>query len=91
MGLREYAHRERYTIRELMRMAAAGPDTRIDRIVTSAGHGDSQYRFTGHKGFNWLHVQRELEERFAIERRTFSPMPQLRSCLNSQVWFVCRR
>ena len=36
-------------------------------------------------------VQRELDARFAIEQRTFSPMPRLGSCLNSQVWFVCRR
>jgi SAM-dependent methyltransferase len=91
MGLREYQHRERYTVRELVRMVAAGPDTRIERNLTSAGHGDTAYRFTGHKGFNWMQVQRELEDRFAIERRTFSPMPKLRSSLNSQVWFVCRR
>ena len=91
MGLREYQHRERYTIRELMRMAAAGPDTRIERNLTSAGHGEATYRFTGHKGFNWMQVQRELEDRFAVERRTFSPMPKLRSSLNSQVWFVCKR
>jgi 2-polyprenyl-3-methyl-5-hydroxy-6-metoxy-1,4-benzoquinol methylase len=91
IGLREYQHRERYTIRELMRMAAAGPDTHIERNLTSAGDGDTTYRFTGHKGFNWLQVQRELADRFTIERRTFSPMPRLRSSLNSQVWFVCRR
>jgi len=91
MGLREYQHRERYTIRELARMVAAGADTRIARNLSSAGHGDGAYRFTGHKGFNWMQVQRELEDRFTIERRTFSPMPGLRSGLNSQVWFVCRR
>lgn len=91
MGLREYQHRERYTIRELVRMAAAGPDTRIERSLTTAGDGGAAYRFTGHKGFNWMQVQRELEDRFAIEHRTFSPMPKLRSGLNSQVWFVCRR
>jgi hypothetical protein len=90
-GLREYGHRERYTIRELVRMAVAGPDTQIERTVTSAGIGDAAYRFTGHKGFNWMQVQREIEARFAIEQRTFSPMPRLGSCLNSQVWFVCRR
>jgi 2-polyprenyl-3-methyl-5-hydroxy-6-metoxy-1,4-benzoquinol methylase len=91
MGLREYHDRERYTIRELVQMAAAGPDTRIERNLTSVDHGDTTYRFTGHKGFNWRRVQGELEARFTIERRTFSPMPSLRSCLNSQVWFVCRR
>ncbi len=90
-GRREYDHRERYTIREFVRMAAAGPETQIERIVSSAGDGEAAYHFTGHKGFNWMQVQRELEARFAIERRTFSPMPRLRSCLNSQVWFVCRR
>jgi 2-polyprenyl-3-methyl-5-hydroxy-6-metoxy-1,4-benzoquinol methylase len=91
MGLREYDHRERYTIRELVRMTVAGPETQIERTVTSAGGGETAYHFTGHKGFNWMQVQRELEARFAIEKRTFSPMPRLRSCLNSQVWFVCRR
>ena len=91
MGLREYQHRERYTIRELMRMVAAGPDTRIERNLTSAGQGETTYRFTGHKGFNWMQLQRELEDCFTIERRTFSPMPKLRCWLNSQVWFVCRR
>ena len=91
MGLREYQHRERYTIRELARMVMAGPDARIARNLTSAGDGDTAYRFTGHKGFNWMQVQRELEDRFTIEHRTFSPMPRLGSSLNSQAWFVCTR
>jgi hypothetical protein len=48
------------------------------------------YHYAGHKGFNWRVLRGELERRFAIERTAFSPIPWLRSLLNSQVWFVCR-
>jgi 2-polyprenyl-3-methyl-5-hydroxy-6-metoxy-1,4-benzoquinol methylase len=85
-GMSEYAYRERYRPGELARMVLATEHTAIARPEYEGKHS----RFTGHKGFNWRRLHRSLEQRFAIERRLFSPMPTLGSWLNSQVWFVCR-
>jgi SAM-dependent methyltransferase len=88
-GLSEYATRERYGPTELVRMLFADEHTAIPREEYRGG-ADGPSRFTGHTGFNWRRLQRVVSERFAIERRLFSPMPLLGSLLNSQVWFVCR-
>ena len=88
-GLSEYATRERYAPAELVRMLFAGERTTVPREEYRGG-ADGTSRFTGHKGFNWRRLQRVVGERFAIERRLFSPLPLLGAFLNSQVWFVCR-
>jgi SAM-dependent methyltransferase len=89
-GLREYAHRERYSLPELARMLFAGAGATMARPeTTQALNGGRTVRFTGHKGFNWRRLAVEVAVRFTIERVQFSPMPVLRSLLNSQVWFVC--
>jgi SAM-dependent methyltransferase len=86
-GLGDYAHRERYSPREMLR-AAAG--LAVPRVAYE-GHGaDGPFSYYGHKGFEWRDVQREIAERLSIERRTFSPLPWAGSVLNSQVWFICR-
>jgi 2-polyprenyl-3-methyl-5-hydroxy-6-metoxy-1,4-benzoquinol methylase len=90
-GASEYASRERYNAAEFVRMLFAGAHVAIPRPETRIDAGEGRMiRFTGHKGFNWRTLQPLLEQRFTIERRLFSPMPLLRSLLNSQVWFVCR-
>jgi 2-polyprenyl-3-methyl-5-hydroxy-6-metoxy-1,4-benzoquinol methylase len=85
-GMSEYSHRERYRAGELARMVFADEHTAIPRPE----YEGASSRFTGHKGFNWRRLERAIEQRFAIDRRLFSPMPMLGSWLNSQVWFVCR-
>jgi SAM-dependent methyltransferase len=86
-GLGDYAHRERYSPRELLRGAAR---LAVPRVVYE-GHGASgTFSYYGHKGFEWRDVQSEISERLSIERRTFSPLPWAGSVLNSQVWFICR-
>ncbi|HEY7498513.1 MAG TPA: class I SAM-dependent methyltransferase [Vicinamibacterales bacterium] len=89
-GLSEYSTRERYRPGELARLLCAGSDTAFPREEYSTVADGRVNRFTGHKGFNWRALQREVARRFTIERRLFSPLPFLGSWLNSQVWFVCR-
>jgi 2-polyprenyl-3-methyl-5-hydroxy-6-metoxy-1,4-benzoquinol methylase len=88
-GLRrlgDYAHRERYSVTELLR-AAAG--RRVRRVVYEGQSAAGRFAYYGHKGFEWRDVEREIQDRLVIERRTFTPMPWAASLLNSQVWFIC--
>jgi SAM-dependent methyltransferase len=91
-GLSEYASRERYQVGELTRMVFAGSGTVFPR-AEHIGHidGARTTRYTGHKGFNWRRLQRSIEGRFGIERRLYSPLPNLGPWLNSQVWFICKK
>jgi SAM-dependent methyltransferase len=86
-GFGDYAHRERYSLREMVRGTAG---LAVPRVVYK-GHGATgPFSYYGHKGFEWRDVQAEIAERLSIERRTFSPLPWAGSLLNSQVWFICR-
>jgi SAM-dependent methyltransferase len=86
-GFGDYAHRERYSPREIVRGTAG---LAVPRVLHQ-GHGvNGPFSYYGHKGFEWRDVQREIGERLSIERRTFSPLPWAGSILNSQVWFICR-
>jgi SAM-dependent methyltransferase len=88
-GLRrlgDYQHREKYTPAEMLKSIAGLPVTR----VAFDGHGsDGPYGYYGHKGFDYRELAREIETRFRVERRLFSPIAWLGPALNSQVWFVC--
>ena len=91
-GLGDYRHRETYGPLELVRMIVAMPGTSIHRPSYSAVSPDgTSYRYYGHKGFDWRVLREELKQEFVIRRTQFSPMPRMRSLLNSQVWFVCER
>jgi 2-polyprenyl-3-methyl-5-hydroxy-6-metoxy-1,4-benzoquinol methylase len=91
-GASEYATRERYAPRELVRMMFAGADTQFPREeYRGTGPGGLPTRYTGHKGFNWRKLRRAVGARFTIERQLFSPVPVAGPWLNSQVWFVCRK
>ena len=90
-GLRrmgDYEHRERYTVVEMMRSLAGA---RVARVAYSSAGADGEYRYYGHKGFDYRELEREIAERFTIARRLFTPMPALGALLNSQVWYVCTR
>jgi 2-polyprenyl-3-methyl-5-hydroxy-6-metoxy-1,4-benzoquinol methylase len=90
-GLGDYRHRETYTPVELARMICATSRTSIHRPSYDAvASNGSRYRYYGHKGFDWRVLRQELQQCMTIERVAFSPMPWMRSLLNSQVWFVCR-
>ena len=86
-GFGDYAHRERYSPREMARGAAG---LAVPRVVYEGRGATGPFSYYGHKGFEWRDVEREIAERLAIERRTFSPLPWAGSLLNSQVWFICR-
>jgi SAM-dependent methyltransferase len=89
-GLTEYAHRERYSAGEFLRMVLARRGTQIPRPETQAiGPTGETIRFHGHKGFNWRRLEPLIAQRFTIEERLYSPVPLARQLLNSQVWFVC--
>ncbi|HYT73885.1 MAG TPA: class I SAM-dependent methyltransferase [Vicinamibacterales bacterium] len=88
-GLRrlgDYAHRERYSAAEMLRAAAGA---RVPRVVYKGESAAGAFEYYGHKGFEWRDVEREIQARLVIERRTFSPLPWAASLLNSQVWFIC--
>jgi SAM-dependent methyltransferase len=91
-GIGDYRHGERYSWPELLRMTCARARTRIERPVYEATVALPRltYRYHGHKGFNWRSVARELGASFEVSGRRYSPMPRLRSFLNSQVWLICR-
>jgi 2-polyprenyl-3-methyl-5-hydroxy-6-metoxy-1,4-benzoquinol methylase len=82
----EYQFSEAYSLRELLKMAFAHGTTACDRPVYG-GHGALYY---SHKGFNWKILRARLQDRFRIERTTFSPLPWSRGLASSQAWFVCR-
>jgi 2-polyprenyl-3-methyl-5-hydroxy-6-metoxy-1,4-benzoquinol methylase len=86
-GHGDYQYRETYSPRELLAATLARPDlVRAHHIVeTPAGRID----YCGHKGFDWRILEREIRERFVVERRLFTPLGPLGPLLNSQVWFVC--
>lgn len=66
--------------------SAIGAPGRIERIETEPNYIPS------HLGFDYRALPAWLTEQgFAIERRSFSPVPLLGSVLNSQVSFVVRR
>jgi SAM-dependent methyltransferase len=90
-GLRrlgDYESRERYSPFELLRSVLGWS---VGRVAVEGTGPDGPYRYYGHKGFDFRELQREIGERFTIDRRLFTPLSGLGPLLNSQVWFVCRR
>jgi 2-polyprenyl-3-methyl-5-hydroxy-6-metoxy-1,4-benzoquinol methylase len=88
-GHGDYRYRETYSPREML--AAALGSRRIPRAIYTAEAPGGAYTYCGHKGFDWRVLEREIRERFTVERRLFSPLPLFGPVLNSQVWFVCTK
>lgn len=86
LGHGDYRFRETYTPGELVAAVLARPNLSRAQYRDTPG---GQVRYCGHKGFDWRVLARELQSRFVIERRVFSPMSVFGPILNSQVWFVC--
>jgi 2-polyprenyl-3-methyl-5-hydroxy-6-metoxy-1,4-benzoquinol methylase len=82
-GHGDYQYRERYAPAEMVR-AVCG------RRVARPSYTVNGYEYYGHKGFDFRDLEREIAERMTIEARFFTPLPPLKSVLNSQVWFLCR-
>ena len=61
----------------------------VARVPVEGRGPDGPYRYYGHKGFDYRELAREIEERFMVSRRIFTPMPRLGAAVNSQVWFLC--
>ncbi|MEP6914960.1 MAG: class I SAM-dependent methyltransferase [Acidobacteriota bacterium] len=87
-GHGDYKYRETYTPRELLLAALARPGLARAEYRVDTPSGPVEY--CGHKGFDWRALDREIRERFIVERRMFTPLGPLGAMLNSQVWFVCR-
>jgi SAM-dependent methyltransferase len=85
-NLGDYRHRERYSPMEMLRSIAG---VRVPRIAFEGKSSSGSYRYYGHKGFDYRELAREIEGRFTVRQRLFSPMPWLGAALNSQAWFVC--
>jgi SAM-dependent methyltransferase len=84
-GIGDYPFKERYCLREILKMTFAGSHTVIPRSLLPG-----PIPYYGHKGFNWLSLERRLRGSFAVQTRHFSPLNWSRGWLSSQVWFVCR-
>jgi 2-polyprenyl-3-methyl-5-hydroxy-6-metoxy-1,4-benzoquinol methylase len=87
-GHGDYQYRETYTPRQLLAAALARPHLARAEYLVEGPSGPVQY--CGHKGFDWRVLEKEIAERFVVERRMFTPLGPLGALLNSQVWFLCR-
>lgn len=87
-GHGDYQYRETYSPREMLAAAFALP--RLARSEYNVDTPSGPMRYCGHKGFDWRVLDREIGERFHVERRLFTPLGRLGPLLNSQIWFVCR-
>jgi 2-polyprenyl-3-methyl-5-hydroxy-6-metoxy-1,4-benzoquinol methylase len=86
-GHGDYKYRETYTPRELLAAALARPNlTRARYRVVTNGRA---FDYCGHKGFDWRILEKEIRDRFVVQRRLFTPLPALGAIANSQAWFVC--
>jgi 2-polyprenyl-3-methyl-5-hydroxy-6-metoxy-1,4-benzoquinol methylase len=88
-GQGDYQYRETYSPRELL--AAALSRSHLARAEYTVDTPNGPLKHCGHKGFDWRILEREIRERFTLERRLFTPLGPLGPVLNSQVWFVCRK
>jgi 2-polyprenyl-3-methyl-5-hydroxy-6-metoxy-1,4-benzoquinol methylase len=84
----DYQHRETYSPAEML--AAVVGTGRVPHVEYHVEGPEGPRTYRGHKGFDWRVLAREIEARFLVEARLFSPLPLLGAVLNSQVWFVCR-
>jgi 2-polyprenyl-3-methyl-5-hydroxy-6-metoxy-1,4-benzoquinol methylase len=87
-GHGDYQYRETYSPRELLAATLARPNLARAHHHVDTPSGTIEY--CGHKGFDWRILEREIQERFVVQRRLFTPLGPLGPLLNSQVWFVCK-
>ncbi|WP_394833403.1 class I SAM-dependent methyltransferase [Pendulispora rubella] len=88
----DYQHRERYTVREMVKSVLARATTTLDRPVYRVEFSDgSPNVHCGHKGFNWRALRERLAQRLEVRETQFSPLPYVGSLINSQAWFLCSR
>jgi SAM-dependent methyltransferase len=85
-GLRRPYGYERYRPGELFSAAVLWNVRAFDSSHT---HPDPT-RMTGHKGFDFRKLERDVSSRMDIERTVFSPFPPLGALLNSTVMWRCR-
>lgn len=84
-GLRRPYGYESYRMRELFSAAVLW-----NARAFESSHTDAGATSTGHKGFDFRDIERELRKRMEIERTAFSPIPVLGAVLNSTVMWRCR-
>ena len=84
-GLRRPYGYEPYRLRELFSAAVLW-----DAHAFESSHTDAAATGTGHKGFDYRDVERELRSRMDIVRTVYSPLPPLGPLLNSTVMWRCR-
>jgi len=76
---------EPHTRIEFLKMVFATKSTSIERPT----YGDN-FRYHGHKGFNWRSLRYELGKKIEIEQTFFSPLGSLGGFVSSQVFMICR-
>lgn len=82
--LGDYAHKENYSLGELLRMGSLIPAWNIERPVYQNQFGP----YHGHKGFDWRRVRALLSRRFQLQSFSSSPLRFFPWFFNSQVWLV---
>jgi SAM-dependent methyltransferase len=84
-GLRRPYGIEGYRLRELFSAAVLW-----DAHAFDSSHTQPDAKVTGHKGFDFRDIERQLRSRMEIERTVCSPFPPLGPVLNSTVMWRCR-
>jgi SAM-dependent methyltransferase len=81
---RSYGY-ETYRLRELFSAAVLW-----DAHAFDSSHTDPNAALTGHKGFDFRDVERELRDSMDVRPTVYSPLPPLGALLNSTVMWLCR-
>jgi SAM-dependent methyltransferase len=76
---------ESYRLRELFSAAVLWDPHAFD-----SSHTDTGATSTGHKGFDFRDVERDLRDRMDVQRTVYSPFPAFGALLNSTVMWRCR-
>lgn len=91
-NVEHYRYREKYSIRDFIKMFFAGKTTAIHRPTYQAKiNENTTLDYHGHKGYNWRATEEELGNQFDIEKKNFTPLALLGGLLSSQVWFICSK
>ena len=85
--LGDYAHKEKYSFAELLKMGSLMPSWNIQRPVYQNNYGP----YHGHKGFDWRRVRTLLTKRFRLKLVSSSPLGFAPWFVNSQVWLVLEK
>ena len=87
--LGDYEHREKYCFADFWKMLMANERTQIERPIYGGPTASNiDFKYHGHKGFNWRTLESKIRRRFRIRKIHYSP-DGVGKWFASQVWFAC--